>query len=79
MEEEDYSLNYELYENELRLKDMYFGVTKPIKLTDIYSEVNKLKDKDDMRFIFWKDDKYIRVQKCTINRPYTFFVLKDLY
>ena len=63
MEEEDYSLNYELYENELRLKDMYFGVTKPIKLTDIYSEVNKLKDKDDMRFIFWKDDKYIRVQK----------------
>ena len=63
MEEEDYSLNYELYEKELRLKDMYFGVTKPIKLTDIYSEVNKLKDKDDMRFIFWKDDKYIRVQK----------------
>ena len=63
MEEEDYSLNYELYENELRLKDMYFGVTKPIKLTDIYSEVYKLKDKDDMRFIFWKDDKCIRVQK----------------
>ena len=72
MEEEDYSLNYELYEKELRLEDMYFGVTSKIKLKNIYSESYKLKDDDDMRFIFWKDDKYLRVQKKA--KGYSFYL-----
>ena len=45
---EDYSLNYESYEKETKLENMYFGVTNKISLIDIYSQVYKLKNYEDM-------------------------------
>ena len=70
--EEKFYLNYETYEKELKLDNMYFGLTNKIPLKDIYSKVNELKNHEDMVFIHWKDNLFLRVQKKP--RSYLFYL-----
>ena len=63
--EKDYDLNYQEYEKELKLKNMYFGVFHKIKLLDIYKEVSKIKSINDIIIIPWYEDYYLQ-----INIPY---------
>ena len=74
---EDYSLNYESYEKEIKLENMYFGITNKIHLKDIYSQVYKLKNNEDMKFIFWKEDLYLRVQKKAGTRAIYLDITKN--
>ena len=74
---EDYSLNYESYEKEIKLENMYFGITNKIHLKDIYSQVYKLKNNEDMKFIFWKEDLYLRVQKKAGTRAFYLDITKN--
>ena len=60
---ENYSLNNEIYEKELKLKDMYFGVSNKIPLKYIYSEVQKLSNSEEIKFIDWKLNHFLRIQK----------------
>ena len=75
--EENYYLNYESYEKELKLENMYFGITNKIHLKDIYSKVYKLKNDEDMKFIFWKEDLYLRVQRKAGTRVFYLDIVKN--
>ena len=60
---ESYHKYYEPYENEIQLKNMYFGIDNKIKLIDIYSEVDKLKNDKDTKIINWNNKYNLMVQK----------------
>ena len=51
---------------------MYFGLINKIHLEEIYSQVKKLKNYEDMTFIHWKEDLFLRVQKKF--RTYVFYL-----
>ena len=59
--ETNFSLDYEAYENEYKLENMYFGVSDKIKLLDIYKEVKKIKMDNEMRYIPWNKYYYLRI------------------
>ena len=67
-----YYLNYEIYEKEVKLENMYFGLINKIHLEEIYSQVKKLKNYENMTFIHWKEDLFLRVQKKF--RTYLFYL-----
>ena len=69
--EKDYNLDYQVYEKELKLENMYFGVSYKIKLLDIYTEVSKIKNEKDIKIISWYEDYYVQI-KMPINNSLVF-------